>query len=41
MKINMSMYGSPIYITSNSLKYNFEELESIIQSEFKKNKNAR
>tara|TARA_R110002096_G_scaffold410542_1_gene610295 strand:- start:1297 stop:1848 length:552 start_codon:yes stop_codon:yes gene_type:complete len=41
MKINMNMYGSPIYITSNSLKYNFEELETIVQSEFKKNKNAR
>ena len=41
MKINMNMYGSPIYITSNSLKYNFEELETIAQSEFKKNKNAR
>ena len=41
MKINMNMYGSPIFITSNSLKYNFEELETIMQSEFKKNKNAR
>ena len=41
MKINMNMYGSPIYITSNSLKCNFEKLESIIQSELKKNKNAR
>jgi hypothetical protein len=37
MKINMNMYGSPIYITSNSLKYNFEELQIIVQSEFKKN----
>jgi hypothetical protein len=36
MKINMNMYGSPIFITSNSLKYNFEELETIVQSEFKK-----
>jgi hypothetical protein len=41
MKANMNMYETPFSITSNTLKYNFEELEKLIQTEFKRNKNAR
>lgn len=36
MRSNMKMYGTPISITSNTLKYNFEELERLIQTEFEK-----
>lgn len=41
MKTNMKFYGTPLSITSNTLKYNFEKLEKLIQTEFEKNKNAR
>jgi hypothetical protein len=40
LKANMNMYDTPLSITSNTLKYDFEELEKIIQTEFKKIKNA-
>ena len=39
MRSNMKMYGTPLSITSNTLKYNFEKLEQLIQTEFEKNKN--
>jgi len=38
LRANMKMYGTPLSITSNTLKFNFEELEKLLQSEFKKNK---
>ena len=41
MKANMNMYETPLSITSNTLKYDFGELEKLIQSEFEQNKNAR
>ncbi len=41
MKANLNMYKTPLSITSNTLKYNFEELEKLIQTEFKRNINAR
>ena len=41
MKANMNMYETPLSITSNTLKYDFGELEKLIQTEFKRNKNAR
>jgi hypothetical protein len=41
MKTNMKMYGTPLSITSNTLKYDFDELGKLIQTEFEKNKNAR
>lgn len=41
MKTNMKMYGTPLSITSNTLKYNFNELEKLIQTEFENSKNAR
>ncbi len=41
MKANMNMYETPLSITSNTLKYDFGELEKLIQSEFERNKNAR
>ncbi len=41
MKANMNMYETPLSITSNTLKYDFGKLEKLIQTEFKKNKNAR
>lgn len=31
MKGNMKMYGTPLSITSNTLKYNFDDLEKIIK----------
>ncbi len=40
MKANMNMYETPLSITSNTLKYDFNELEKLIQSEFEKNKNV-
>jgi len=40
MKTNMKMYGTPLSITSNTLKYNFEKLEHLIQTELKKYKNT-
>jgi len=41
MKTNMKMYGTPLSITSNTLKYDFNELEKLIQTEFENSKNAR
>ena len=41
MKANMRMYGTPLSITSNTLKYDFNKLEKLIQTELEKNKNAR
>ena len=41
MKANMNIYETPLSITSNTLKYDFGKLEKLIQTEFKKNKNAR
>lgn len=41
MKTNMRIYGTPISITSRTLKYNFAELEKIMQTQYKRNKNAR
>ena len=41
MKTNKKMYGTPLSITSNTLKYDFNKLEKLIQTEFEKNKNAR
>ena len=38
MKANMNIYETPLSITSNTLKYNFIELEKLIQTEFKRNK---
>ena len=36
MKANMNMYETPLSITSNTLKYNFGELEKLIHTEFKR-----
>lgn len=41
MQGNLKMYGTPLSITSNTLKYDFVKLEKLIQTEFKKIKNAR
>ena len=41
MNMNYKTYGSPISITSNSLKINFDDLEKIITSEFEKRKKAK
>lgn len=41
MEANLHSYGTPFSITSNTLKYNFWELEKLIQLEFNKYKNAR
>jgi hypothetical protein len=38
MKANQKMYGSPISITSSSLKMNFKELEALIIQEYKRNR---
>ena len=38
MLANQKMYGSPLSITSNSLKITFEELETLINKEFERNK---
>lgn len=40
MKANMNMYETPLSITSNTLNYDFEELEKLIQTEYKRNKNV-
>ena len=40
MKANMNMYETPLSITSNTLKYDFGELEKLIQTEYKRNKNV-
>jgi hypothetical protein len=41
MRANMNLYETPLSISTNTLKYDFEELEKLIQKEFKRNKNAR
>jgi hypothetical protein len=38
LKANMKLYGTPIVISSVSLKSNFDELEQIIRNEFIKHK---
>jgi hypothetical protein len=38
LKMNNKIYGSPISITSNSLKIDFDDLENLIRSEFEKRK---
>ena len=38
MRSNMKMYGTPISITTNTLKYSFVKLEQLVQSEFERNK---
>ena len=38
MRSNMKMYGTPLSITSNTLKYDFEELKKLIQTEFERKK---
>ncbi|WP_333601394.1 STM3941 family protein [Flavobacterium sp.] len=38
MRANLKMYGTPLSITSNSLKYNFEKMESLLKTEFEKYK---
>ncbi len=40
MRTNMKMYETPLSITSNTLKYNFIKLETLIQTAFKEYKNA-
>jgi len=40
MKANMSMYGTPLSISSNTLQYNFADLEKIILK-FQKEQNKR
>ena len=40
MRTNMKMYGTPLSITSNTLKYDFGQLEKLIQTEFERNKNV-
>ncbi|RXP48127.1 hypothetical protein EC396_12855 [Lutibacter sp. HS1-25] len=40
MKTNMSIYKTPLSITSNTLNFDFRELEELIQKEFKRNKNV-
>ena len=41
MRTNLKMSGTPINITSSTLKYNFSELEKIVRIEFEKYKNAQ
>ncbi|MBF6640197.1 hypothetical protein IVB69_01765 [Flavobacterium sp. J49] len=40
MKSNLKMYGTPLSITSNSLSYNFNELEKLLKTEFDKYRNT-
>ena len=40
MKSNMKMYGTPISITSNTLKIDFSKLEELVRSEFAKYEDA-
>ena len=40
MKVNLNMYETPLSITSNTLKYDFGELEELIKTELKRNKNV-
>lgn len=39
MRSNMKIYGTPLSISSNALKYDFGELEKLVQTEFERNKN--
>ena len=41
INLNMNRYKTPITITTNILKYDFEELKKLIHTEHKRNKNAR
>lgn len=36
MRANLKMYGTPLTITSNSLKIKFDELENLVLEEFRK-----
>ncbi len=38
MRTNMKVYGTPLSITSNSLKCNFDELERVVRASLKKYK---
>lgn len=38
MKANFRMYGTPLSITSNSLNYNFDDLEKLLHEEWNKYK---
>jgi len=38
MKTNLRMYGTPLSITSNSLNYNFDDLEKLLHEEWNKYK---
>ncbi|MBJ6367667.1 STM3941 family protein [Snuella sedimenti] len=40
MRSNMKIYGTPLSIISNTLKYDFGELEKLVQTEFERNKNV-
>jgi len=40
LRSNMKMYGTPLSITSNTLKCDFGELEKLIETEYDRNKNA-
>lgn len=37
MRANMKSYGTPLSISSNTLKYNFKKLEELIRTEFDRN----
>jgi hypothetical protein len=36
MKANMKMYNTPLSVSSTALKYSFENLENLIETEFEK-----
>ena len=38
MRTNMKVYGTPLSITSAALKCNFDELENLVRTSFKKHK---
>jgi hypothetical protein len=40
MKLNMRMYGTPLFLSSNTLQINFNELENILRTEFKKHQTS-
>jgi hypothetical protein len=39
MNGNMKMYGTPLSITANTLNYNFDELEKLLNEKFKEQQN--
>ncbi len=39
MQSNMKMYGTPLAVTSNTLKYDFGVLEQLIQTAYRQHKN--